>query len=186
MDREHQILHQCCPYRHGQTIPYTPFPFLVKLFKAPISQQNPSVANTAKWERICTVENVTNVGDMLEERVLGQHCGALWQEKRTAMATALQPESRSDNKLQQITLEVRATTQKLFSWTRSPFPQTNVAAVLTLCQWAQQKISPHTAHSPLYSPGVLSAHPTPTHTLSQSLSPLCFRKQVDKPHLSIS
>lgn len=81
------------------------------------------------------------------------------------MATALQPESCRDNKLQQITLEVRGTFQKSFLQTRSPFPQTNVAAVLTLCQWAQQKISPHTAHSLLYSLGVLSIHPTPTHTL---------------------
>lgn len=127
-----------------------------------------------QWGRVCPAENVTNVGDMLEEGVLGQHCSAPWQERRIVMATALQPESCSDNKLQQITLEVRGTSQKSFSWTRSPFPQTDVAAVLTLCQWAQLKISPHTAHSPLYSLGVLSKHPTPTHTLPQSLSPLCF------------
>lgn len=89
------------------TIPHTLCSFLVKLDKAPPSQQNPSVANIAKWERICTAENVTNVGDMLEEGVLGQHYSAPWQERRIAMATALQPESCSDDKLQHITLEVR-------------------------------------------------------------------------------
>lgn len=98
LDGEHQTLHQCCQYLPGQTIPHTLCPFLVKLFKARPSEQNPFVANVAEWERIYTAKNVTNVGE--EERVFGQHCSAPWQERRVSMAIALQPESYSDNKLQ--------------------------------------------------------------------------------------
>lgn len=77
------------------------------------------VNKTLLWQTLQSGKEFTqqkmsaeNVGDMLEERVLGQHCSAPWQERRIAMATALQPESCSDNKLQQITLEVRGTSQK--------------------------------------------------------------------------
>lgn len=168
LDGEHQTLHQCCLYFHGQTIPHTPCPFLVKLFKAPPSQQNPTVANIAKWERMCTAENVSNVGE--EGRVLGQHFSASWQERRTATATALQ----------QI-LEVRGTSQKSSSQTRSPLPQTNVAAVLTLCLWAWQKISLHTAHSPPHTctlTPVLSRSLIYTH--SPSLSALCVSQETSR------
>lgn len=91
-----------------------------------------------------------------------------------------------DNKLQQITLEVRGTSQKSFSQTRSPFPQTNTAAVLTLCQWAQQKISSYCTLTLVLSRTLIyTPHPNP-HTPPISQPFVFHRKQVDKPHLSIS
>lgn len=102
LDGEHQPLHQCCPHLRGRTIPHTHnAPSLSQLFETPPSQQNTSVANIVMQEGIWMVENVADVGE--EERVLGKHCSAHWQERRTAVAVEPQHESYSDNKLQHIT-----------------------------------------------------------------------------------
>lgn len=83
------------------------------------------------------------------------------------MAIEPQAESCSNSELQHITLGVSGAFQN---------SQMDVAAVLSLCQWDLEKMSPHdTANSPCYSLGSLTYPPTCTrvrthaHTLSQAL-----------------
>jgi len=119
------------------------------------------------------VENVTGGGE--EERVLGKHCGAHWQERRTAAAAEPQPES--DSKLQCIALGVRGTFQT---------SQRNMAAAFSL---RQRKISPHdAANSPSYSLGSLICplHLAHTHTPLVAQALCVSQETVDKPQLSIS